>query len=112
MRGITQGTVRVGALPLSRTRLLPEAAAAVVDAHPGLRVATVEGSFEALAASLRAGDVDFIVGALRPPEYATDLVGERLADDELAIVSRRRHAWASRKRIPDGDLARAGCFRA
>lgn len=107
LRGITQGTVRVGALPLSRTRLLPECVAAVVDAHPGLRVATVEGSFESLAAELRAGDLDFIVGALRPPGYASDLTGEPLVDEELAIVSRCGHAWASRKRIPDPDLARA-----
>src|SRR5437667_259099 len=91
LRGITQGTVTVGALPLGRTRLLPESIAGVVAKYPGLRIATMEGSFEALAASLRAGDVDFILGALRPPEYASDLVGEPLADDELGIVSRRGH---------------------
>jgi len=107
LRGITQGTVTVGALPLSRTRLLPESIAALIRRHPGLRVATVEGSFETLAASLRAGDIDFILGALRPPEYATDLAGEPLIDDELAVVSRREHPWASRKRIPDADLAQA-----
>jgi LysR family transcriptional regulator of gallate degradation len=107
LRGITQGTVTVGALPLSRTRLLPESVAAVVDRHPGLRVATIEGVFETLAASLRAGDLDFIVGALRPPEYANDFAVEPLLDDELAIVSRRAHPWASRKRVPDADLARA-----
>lgn len=107
LRGITQGTVTVGALPLSRTRLLPEAIAGVVAAHPGLRVATVEGSFESLAAGLRAGDLDFIVGALRPPEYASDLEGLPFADDALGIVSRREHPWAQRKRIGEADLARA-----
>jgi LysR family transcriptional regulator of gallate degradation len=107
LRGITQGTVTVGALPLGRTRLLPESIAGVVAKYPGLRVATMEGSFEALAASLRAGDLDFILGALRPTEYASDLEGEPLADDELAIVSRRGHPWANRKRIHPRDLARA-----
>ncbi|MFO1302212.1 MAG: LysR family transcriptional regulator [Burkholderiales bacterium] len=107
LRGITQGTVTVGALPLSRTRLLPEAIASVVAAHPGLRVATVEGSFETLAAGLRAGDLDFIVGALRPPEYASDLEGIPLAEDALGIVSREEHPWARRRRIPEADLARA-----
>ena len=107
LRGVTQGTVTVGALPLGRTRLLPESIAGVVAKYPGLRVATMEGSFEALAASLRAGDVDFILGALRPAAYAGDLVGEPLADDEVAIVSRHGHPWAGRKHIPARDLARA-----
>jgi len=107
LRGITQGTVIVGALPLGRTRLLPESIAAVVGKHPGLRVATVEGSFEALAASLRAGELDFILGALRPAEYATDLEGHALGDDELGVVSRRQHPWTRRRRIPMRDLARA-----
>jgi len=107
LRGVTEGTVTVGALPLGRTRLLPESIAGVVAKYPGLRVATMEGSFEALAASLRAGDLDFILGALRPAESANDLVGEPLADDELAIVSRHGHPLAQRKRISLRDLARA-----
>ena len=107
LRGITQGTVTVGALPLSRTRLLPESIAGLVGKYPGLRVATVEGSFETLAASLRSGDLDFILGALRPAEYASDLTGDALGDDELAIVSRSGHPWAERRRIPARDLARA-----
>jgi len=107
LAGVTQGTVSVGALPLGRTRLLPESIAGVVSRHPGLRIATMEGSFEALAASLRAGDVDFILGALRPAEYASDLEGEPLADDELAIVARRRHPWSGRRRLSGRDLARA-----
>lgn len=107
LRGITQGTVTVGALPLGRTRLLPESIAALVAAYPGLRVATVEGSFETLAAALRAGDLDFILGALRTAGYASDLEGVPLADDELGIVARRGHPWADRKRIPIADLARA-----
>jgi LysR family transcriptional regulator of gallate degradation len=87
LRGITEGTVTVGALPLGCTRLLPESIAGVLGRHPGLRVATIEGSFENLAADLRAGDLDFILGPLRPVEFASDLQGEALADDELAIVS-------------------------
>ena len=107
LRGVTQGTITVGALPLGRTRLLPESIAGVVAKYPGLRIATMEGSFEALAASLRAGDVDFILGALRPAGYASDLEGEPLADDELGIVSRRGHPWVKRKHLPPRDLARA-----
>jgi LysR family transcriptional regulator, regulator for genes of the gallate degradation pathway len=107
LRGVTQGTVTVGALPLGRTRVLPESISGVVTKYPGLRVATMEGSFEALAANLRAGDLDFILGALRPVEYASDLQGEPLAEDGLGIVCRRGHPWAGRKHLPDRDLTRA-----
>jgi len=107
LQGINRGVVIVGALPLGRTRLLPESIAALVMRHPGLRVATVEGSFETLAAALRAGDLDFILGALRPADYALDLAGEALAEDELALVARRDHPWSKRTSIPDADLAGA-----
>jgi LysR family transcriptional regulator of gallate degradation len=107
LRGITEGTVTVGALPLGRTRLLPESIAGVIGRYPGLRIATMEGSFESLAAALRAGDVDFILGALRPPGYASDLHGDALANDSLGIICREGHPWARRKRVPDGDLALA-----
>jgi LysR family transcriptional regulator of gallate degradation len=107
LRGVTQGTVTVGALPLGRTRLLPESIAGVVAKFPGLRIATMEGSFEALASGLRAGDVDFILGALRPAEYASDLQGQPLAEDELAIVCRKGHPWAERKQVPPKDLTLA-----
>ena len=107
MRGISRGLVTVGALPLGRTRWLPTAIARLVEAHPGLHVATVEGSFELLAAGLRAGDLDFILGALRPTDFATDLAGEQLLDDQLAVVVRSRHPWVQRKRIALHDLAGA-----
>jgi LysR family transcriptional regulator, regulator for genes of the gallate degradation pathway len=107
LRGITQGTVTVGAPPLGRTNLLPDSIADVVAKYPGLRVATIEGSTETLEASLRAGDLDFIIGALRPGGYEGDLAGEPLADDELGIVCRPGHPWAQRKHIPARDLAAA-----
>lgn len=107
LSGVTQGTVRVGALPLGRTRLLPEAIAATVSTHPGLRIETMEGSFELLAASLRAGELDFILGALRPAEYANDLESQPLLDDELALVARAGHPWVRRQQIAPADLEQA-----
>ncbi|HEY4138913.1 MAG TPA: LysR substrate-binding domain-containing protein [Casimicrobiaceae bacterium] len=56
---------------------------------------------------MRAGDVDFILGALSPAGYASDLNGEALVDGELAIVSRSGHPWARRQRIALGHLVRA-----
>jgi len=106
LRGSTQGTVTVGALPLGRTLILPRAIARVVSRHPGLRIATVEGPFATLVAALRSGDVDFILGALRPPGYATDLVGEPLLSEELAIVARADHPLLRKPRTTLQAVAR------
>jgi len=90
-RGIIEGLVTVGALPLGRTRMLPEAIVGLLTLHPGVRVATNESPFDPLASELRSGDTDFIFGALRPAEYATDLVRETLLTDELTLLARRDH---------------------
>lgn len=91
LRGTTEGRVVIGALPLSRTFILPRAISNVLAQHPRLRFSTVEGPFDTLAAALRAGDIDFILGALRPPDYARDLKGEPLLTDRMSVVVRDGH---------------------
>jgi LysR family transcriptional regulator of gallate degradation len=86
-----QGSITVGALPLSRTHILPMAIAALLRRHPQLHVATVESPYEALAASLRSGDVDFILGALRGPSNAWDLIEEPLFEDRISVIARAGH---------------------
>jgi LysR family transcriptional regulator, regulator for genes of the gallate degradation pathway len=105
--GRIEGTISVGALPLGRTVLLPRAIARLLPAYPGLHVATVEGPFDTLAAALRSGDVDFILGALRHPGLATDFAGEALLADELAIVARADHPLCARRRVTWRELAGA-----
>jgi LysR family transcriptional regulator, regulator for genes of the gallate degradation pathway len=73
LRGAIAGRVVVGTLSLGRTRLLPGAIIQLTKSHPNLTVTTVEGAFEHLAMRLRAGDIDFILGALRPPEHTIGL---------------------------------------
>lgn len=95
MRGRLEGVVRVGALPLGRTRILPEAIVRLTAMHPGIRVATDESPFDLLATELRTGDVDFIFGALRAAEYASDLSGEALLSEEMVVLVRRGHPLLS-----------------
>ena len=92
--GMLQGSVNVGALPLGRTQILPQAIAALLAAHPRLHVATFESPYEALAASLRSGDIDFILGALRPPEESKELQQEPLFQDRISIIARAGHPLA------------------
>lgn len=107
IRGVVQGSVVVGALPLSRTLVLPEAVAGLLAAHPRVHVSTVESPYEVLAAALRSGDVDFILGALRSPAEARDLLQEPLFDDYISLVVRSGHPLASKRGIGFDDLQRA-----
>jgi len=94
IRGALQGVVHVGALPLGRTRILPEAIVRLVAEHPGIQVITNESPFDLLAMELRAGDVDFIFGALRSAAYASDLIGESLFTEDMVVLARRDHPLA------------------
>jgi LysR family transcriptional regulator of gallate degradation len=91
IKGSLQGVVMVGALPLGRTRILPQAIVHLLEQHPGVRVATNESPFNLLALELRAGDVDFVFGALRASDYASDLHGEELLTEEMVILVRNGH---------------------
>lgn len=94
LRGSIRGHVSVGALPLGRTLILPEAIARVSRAYPGVRIATDESAYEMLVASLRAGDIDFILGALRPVDAASELHSERLMSEGMAVLVRADHPLA------------------
>jgi LysR family transcriptional regulator of gallate degradation len=107
LRGAVEGNVAIGALPLSRTLILPSAIAALVARYPRLRVSTVESPYEALAAALRSGDIDFIIGALRPPEDAKDLVQTALFEDRISLIVRANHPLAKLARIGRPALQRA-----
>ncbi len=104
LHGNVQGAVTVGALPLGRTLILPAAIARLGTRHPGVRVVTDESAWEALVASLRAGDIDFILGALRENDAASGLVNERLMSEDMVVLARRDHPLAHEKGLSIGDL--------
>lgn len=103
-QGILRGTVSIGALPLGRTRLLPEAILSLLANYPGVNVITNESAFTALISELRAGNVDFIFGALR--EGVADITNEALFTEEMVILARRDHPL-SRSTVSIEQLAAA-----
>lgn len=94
--GTLQGQITIGALPLGRTHLLPAAIASALRRYPHIRVATVESPYDVLVAGLRDGDIDFILGALRPPERTAGLITESLFEDRLGIIVRAGHPLLGR----------------
>jgi len=106
LSGSLQGVVQVGALPLGRTGILPEAIVRLTLEHPNVRIVTNESPFDLLASELRAGDLDFVLGALRPSAYANDLHSEALLQEEMVILVRRDHPWLKQTSVYE-DLSAA-----
>lgn len=95
LTGAIRGMVRIGALPLSRTRIVPEAIADLLAQHPHVQVETSEGSFEQLESDLRAGDLDCVLGALRLGD-SLDLAMETLIEEDLIVLARSGHPLMER----------------
>ena len=104
INGVTQGKVTIGTLPYSRTYLAPRAINRLLAAHPQLSVSTQEGPYTVMEAALRSGDIDLIIGAIRPPEPRSDIKTEQLFEDRLSVIARRDHPLMKRKRLSFGDL--------
>ncbi|MFT4191599.1 MAG: LysR substrate-binding domain-containing protein [Comamonas sp.] len=103
LRGSLEGRIVIGALPLMRTRVLPQAIARLLAAHPRLQVRAHEDPYEALCARLRRGHIDFILGALRP-QIEADLSSEPLFVERLGVIAAARHALAGRRTLELSDL--------
>jgi DNA-binding transcriptional LysR family regulator len=96
LRGSESGKIVVGAMPLSRARLIPDAIIAFHARYPLIDVAVSEGSHTELVAPLRDGEVDMIVGALREPSPGNDLKQMPLFADTPVIIARAGHPLAGR----------------
>lgn len=103
LKGVLEGVVTVGALPLSRTLVLPAAIASLLARHPKLRVRSLESPYEELAAGLLSGKVDFILGALRPLGGAA-LSTEQLFTDRIVLIAGAGHPLATRSCIHFRDI--------
>lgn len=102
--GVTQGGVVIGTLPYSRTFLTPRAINRLLLQHPQLDVATREGPYTLLESSLRSGDIDFIVGAIRSHGSGTDIVTHKLFEDRLSVIARKNHPLMQKKKLQFKDL--------
>jgi LysR family transcriptional regulator of gallate degradation len=105
LNGVIKGVVTVGALPLGRTLVLPQAVAALLARHPSLQVRSLESPYEELHAGLLSGKIDFILGALRS-RATSELAVESLFQEQIALIARAGHPLASMKRIRLEDLSR------
>jgi LysR family transcriptional regulator, regulator for genes of the gallate degradation pathway len=90
------GRITIGAMPLSRARVLPAAVAVFHRRHPEFDIRIVEGSHAELLDPLRDGSIDVTIGALRGHDTGPDLVERALFEDRPTIVGRAAHPLAAR----------------
>lgn len=92
--GRDAGRIVIGAMPLSRARILPAAAAQFHREHPDVAIDIVEGAFHELIEPLRDGAMDLMVGALRDPSPGPDVVQHPLFADHPVVIGRKGHPLA------------------
>lgn len=100
------GRIVVGALPLSRSVVLPGALAAFRRLRERQPVTVLDGPYDEMLGGLRRGEIDFMLGALRDPLPIADVVQERLFDDSLRIVARPCHPVIGPRPASVASLAR------
>jgi DNA-binding transcriptional LysR family regulator len=105
LHGVETGRINIGAMPLSRARLLPAAVTAFYRRYPDVRINIVEGSFQELIEPLRDGELDLMIGALREPSPGEDIVQQALFADRPVVLGRVGHPLAQTS-VNIADLAR------
>ncbi|MBR9910153.1 MAG: LysR family transcriptional regulator [Gammaproteobacteria bacterium] len=102
--GHMNGNLRVGSLPLARTRMVPHAVTLLLQEFPAARVSIIDGPYEEQLHSLLQGQLDVIVGALRHPTPSPDITQQLLFRDPLNVVVRAGHPLANKTAFTAAEL--------
>ena len=95
LQGIMDGSLNIGALPLARSKWLPDSLASVLRKYPFAKVRIMDGPYAEQLSALRHGRIDMIMGALRDPPPIADIVQEHIFNDPFVIVVRAAHPLAA-----------------
>jgi len=106
LTGREAGRIVVGAMPLSRSAVLPQALAAFRALRARLPVTVLDGPWDDLMAGLRRGEIDLLIGAMRPDLNLADVVQTPLFEDDLILVVRPGHPALALPAPEPADLAR------
>ncbi|WP_244709790.1 LysR family transcriptional regulator [Rhizobium cremeum] len=102
--GSEAGRIVIGALPLSRSVLLPRTLVRFRQQRPHHPVLIMDGLYDELLGGLRRGEIDMIVGALRVPAPIGDIVQEPLFSDKLTVLAGNHHPLAGREDVSLAEL--------
>ncbi|MDB5649628.1 MAG: tsaR [Hyphomicrobiales bacterium] len=96
--------LRIGALPASRVHLVPEAARRFALSYSALEVSIVDAGYDALLSKLYAGEIDLIVGSIRPNNIPPWVAVETLFADHLVVVAHPDHPLQNLPEVDWWDL--------
>lgn len=102
--GVVTGQLTIGTLPYSRTILTPRAITRILDEYPELKISTEEGPYSLMESALRCGELDVIVGAIRPVQNHDGLTTEKLFEDKLSVIVRKGHPLEGQQNLSLSDL--------
>lgn len=91
LKGHETGKIVIGAMPLSRARILPAAIASFHRDHPDVAINIIEGAFHEMIEPLRDGYIDLMIGAMREHSPGPDVAQQPLFADRPAIIGRKGH---------------------
>jgi len=100
------GRLSLGVLPNGEAGPLPRALAAMRRERPGVAISVVEGLFGQMIPSLRAGELDFVIGRLDHPDplAMSGLVVRPLYKQQWVVLARAGHGVIARKPASLADL--------
>jgi LysR family transcriptional regulator, regulator for genes of the gallate degradation pathway len=103
-RGVIRGRILVGALMLAGNYLLASTLSKFISVYKLANVTVINGPYDVLLRKLRAGSLDFLVGLLKNPAPADDVIEEELMPDPYVIAVRKGHPLANKKQVTRVDL--------
>lgn len=106
LRAGSEGTIRVAAGPIMTNEILAKAVARLMRERPKLRI-NIHTAIGNTSDDLIAGKYDFILALLPPGDPPSWLCQEPIYNDRIALIARRDHPLAQRKRVTARDLAKA-----
>lgn len=99
------GRVRIGALPVAIPTLV-NAVLQSVRAHlPDLVVTVTEGTNDMLLPALARNELDMVLGRLSADTTSSAFVSERLYDEPVRLVVRKKHPLLRKRTLAVNDLA-------
>jgi DNA-binding transcriptional LysR family regulator len=104
LRGLVRGTLSLGMLPtigrLEPAPLLSSFSAA----YPGIEIRLVEDTLVEALALLRADRLDLAFGLVDPELAGDGIAGEKLFDEELAVIVAEHHPLAKKRSVRFAEL--------
>jgi DNA-binding transcriptional LysR family regulator len=100
--------LRIGAEAALFQKMLPTTLARLQVQHPNLLLTAKAVRPSEVAASLKLGELEIVVGSY--PRRAPEMEFTPLFDAPLEIVVSSTHRWAVQRSVPAGELAKEPCF--